>query len=55
MARFRVLVFSPEYNVVRRFNCEADDEFDVIPVIEFMLEEKGCPDPEARLDVTEIP
>ena len=55
MAKFRVLVFCPEYNVVRRFNCEADDEFDVISVIEFILEENGYPDPESRLDVTEVP
>lgn len=54
MAHFRVLVFSPEFNVIRRFSCEADDEFEAIPVVEFMLEEKGYLDPEARIDLKEI-
>ena len=54
MAQFRVLIFSPEYNVVRRVTLESEDEFTVVDSVMAMMEEKGWVDPEARLVVNEI-
>lgn len=52
--KFRVLVFSPAFNVVRRMTVEADDEFTAVDVAMFELSEKGREDPEAKLFVTEL-
>jgi len=54
MPKFRVLVFSPEFNVVRRFTFEADDEFAAVETVEFMLEEMNAKDPESSSIVTEV-
>jgi hypothetical protein len=52
--KFRVLIFSPEFNVVRRDTFEAEDEFAAVEVAEFRLQEKNAEDPEARYDIREI-
>lgn len=52
--KFRVLVFSPAFNVIRRMTVEAEDEFSVVDLVMFELSEKGREDPDAHLDITEV-
>ncbi len=50
---FRVLVFSPAFNVVRKMDVEADDEFEVVGVVEFILDDRGWADPNSQIIVRE--
>jgi hypothetical protein len=54
MTKFRVFVFSPAFNVIRRMTVEADDEFAVVDVVMFQLSETQREDPDAHLDIKEI-
>lgn len=50
---FRVYVFSPAYNVVRKIDVTADDEFEVVGVVEFILDDRGWTDPNCQIIVRE--
>lgn len=52
--KYRVLVFSPAYNVIRRMTVEADDEFTAVEVVMFQLSEMNREDPDAVYWVKEI-
>lgn len=52
--RFRVIMMSPQWNVVRRFTVEADDEFTAVDVAMAHISEKRWDDPEASLDIQEV-
>ena len=52
--RFRVLVLSPEFNVIRRMIVEAEDEFTAVDVVMFEISERRWDDPEATLDIKEL-
>lgn len=49
--RFRVLIFTPAFLVVRRLTLDSTDEFTVEEDVRFLMDEKGWMDPEAHLDI----
>jgi hypothetical protein len=53
MASFRVLVFSPRYEVIRRRVVDAANAEAAKSLVEFMLDEANCLDPEAHYDIKE--
>lgn len=53
--KFKALIFSPEYLVVRRLAFETDDELSAFDHVAATMTERGWDDPEARIVLKEQP